>query len=93
MYEIVACKITTPKIFAQHPTNDPPPLQVNIPQRAITARRVVQQLLHSLRRLGDVLVGVLSPREHCTLGAALLERIAEVINGAHDSPKGRKEKK
>ena len=37
-------------------------VQVNIPQKAITARRVVTQLLHSCRRLGDVLVGVLPPR-------------------------------
>lgn len=87
LHAIVASAITKPREFAHHPTNVPP-LQVNIPQRAITARRVIEQLLHSLRRLGDVLVGVLSPREHCTLGAALLERIAEVINSALDFSRG-----
>ena len=56
--------------------------QVNIPQKAITARRVVTQLLHSCRRLGDVLVGVLPPREHVRLAAALLQSLAETIISA-----------
>ena len=59
---------------------------MNIPQRANAARRVVMQLLHSLRRLGDVLVGVLPPHEHVALAAALLQTLAETITGAGSVP-------
>ena len=61
-------------------------VQVNIPQKAITARRVVTQLLHSCRRLGDVLVGVLPPREHVRLAAALLQGLAGSIISARHEP-------
>ncbi len=59
---------------------------MNIPQKAITARRVVTQLLHSCRRLGDVLVGVLPPREHVRLAAALLQSLSETIISAPHEP-------
>jgi hypothetical protein len=65
-------------------------VQVNIPQKAITARRVVTQLLHSCRRLGDVLVGVLPPREHVRLAGALLQGLTDTVISASVMEKRRR---
>jgi hypothetical protein len=51
--------------------------QVHVAQRGITARKVVQQVLHSLRRLGDVVRGVLPPREFVLLASSVLQALAE----------------
>ena len=78
--------------LSSEPCLNPEPLvleQASIPQKAATARQAVRQLLHSFRRLGDVLVGVLAPREHYTLAAALVQRVAQSINGSYPGIKFR----
>ncbi len=50
-------------------------------QRGITARRVTQQSLAALRRMGDVLGGVLPPREFVAVAASVVQTLAERIAG------------
>lgn len=49
--------------------------------RGITARRVVQQAMHSLRRLGDVLGGTLAPKDLVRIAAAAIDALAERAGG------------
>lgn len=44
--------------------------------------QVVQQALHGLRRLGDVLGGVLAPREFVRVAAAVVQALTERAVGA-----------
>lgn len=55
---------------------------MHVAARGITARKVVAQLLSSLRRLGGVLGGTLPPAAHVALAAALLQSLATRIIGA-----------
>lgn len=50
-------------------------------QRGITVRRVVQQALHALRRLGDVLGGTLAPKDFVRTAAAAVDALAERAAG------------
>ncbi|KAK9905917.1 hypothetical protein WJX75_008898 [Coccomyxa subellipsoidea] len=51
--------------------------RLHMAQRGITARKVVQQALHGLRRLGDVLGGVLAPREFVRVAATVVQALAD----------------
>lgn len=44
--------------------------------------QVVQQALHGLRRLGDVLGGVLAPREFVRVAATVVQALADRAVGA-----------
>ncbi len=50
-------------------------------QRGITVRRVLQQAVHALRRLGDVLGGTLAPRDFVRTAAAAVDALAERAAG------------
>ena len=50
-------------------------------QRGITVRRVVQQAVHALRRLGDVLGGTLAPKDFVRTAAAAVDALAERAAG------------
>ena len=50
-------------------------------QRGITARRVVQQAMHALRRLGDALGGTLAPQDFVCTAATAVDALAERAGG------------
>ncbi|CAL8471952.1 g11494 [Coccomyxa elongata] len=50
--------------------------RLHVAQRGITARKVVQQALHALRRLGDMLGSVLAPRDFVRVAAAVVQALA-----------------
>ena len=56
--------------------------QLQQAQRGITARRVVQQAMHALRRLGDALGGTLAPQDFVRTAAAAVDALAERAGGS-----------
>ena len=48
--------------------------------------QVVQQALHGLRRLGDMLAGVLAPREFVRVAAAVVQALGDrAVGDAHST--------
>lgn len=47
--------------------------------------QVVQQALHGLRRLGDILGGVLAPREFVRVAAAVVQALGDRAAGDNNS--------
>lgn len=56
-------------------------------QRGISARRVVQQASHALRRMGDVLGGTLAPPDFVRMAAAAVDALAERAGGDFERSK------
>lgn len=57
--------------------------QVSSAQRGIAARKVVQQVLHSLQRLGGAFWGVLPADEHATAAGHVLQAVLQSVIGEH----------
>ncbi|EIE23685.1 hypothetical protein COCSUDRAFT_63210 [Coccomyxa subellipsoidea C-169] len=51
--------------------------RLHVAQRGIAARKVVQQALHALRRMGDVMGGVLAPREFVRVAGTVVQTLAD----------------
>ena len=57
--------------------------QVTNAQRGIAARKVVNQVLHSLHRLGDAFGSVLSAEDSATAAGQVLQAVLQSVIGKH----------